>query len=153
LGWGRPQIQGRARALSWAVATWVVWAISPGSAKESPLENVFPMFISCRLMSEHAIRYGRPRTAIPRGTGRCRAVPGPLAKERRRHVHSRIDAAELPVRHETRRKGRPYTLVLTKDRALFDRERQATRCRDEADLAWLTGEWASDGVRTEQTHA
>jgi|SRR5262245_16254612 len=29
----RPQIQGRARALSWAVATWVAWAISSGSAK------------------------------------------------------------------------------------------------------------------------
>ena len=64
----------------------------------------------------------------------------PLAQQRRRHVHSRIDAAELPVRHETRRKGRPYTLVLTKDRALFDRERQA-RIRDAADLEWLTGEW------------
>jgi hypothetical protein len=64
----------------------------------------------------------------------------PLAKERRRHIHSRIDAAELPVRHETRREGRPYTLVLTKTQALFDHERQA-RMRDEADLAWLTGEW------------
>lgn len=32
MGWGRPQIQGRAQALSWAVATRVAWAISPGSA-------------------------------------------------------------------------------------------------------------------------
>ena len=36
MGWGRPQIQGRARALSWAVATWVAWAISSGSAKDCP---------------------------------------------------------------------------------------------------------------------
>lgn len=34
-----------------------------------------------------------------------RTFEWPLAKERRRHIHSRIDAAELPVRHETRRKG------------------------------------------------
>jgi hypothetical protein len=27
----------------------------------------------------------------------------PLAKERRRHVHGRIDTAELPVHHQTRR--------------------------------------------------
>jgi len=49
-----------------------------------------------------------------------RTFEWPLARERRRHVHSRIDAAELPVRHETRRKGRPYTLVLAKSQALFD---------------------------------
>ncbi len=60
----------------------------------------------------------------------------PLAKERRRHVHGRIDAAELPVRHQTRRVGRPYTLVLTKTEALFERETQQ-QCRNEADLAWL----------------
>ncbi len=60
----------------------------------------------------------------------------PLAEERRRHVHSRLDAHELPVRHETRRTGRPYTLVLAKTRALFDdeaRERRSWR----KDLEWL----------------
>ncbi len=60
----------------------------------------------------------------------------PLAKERRAHVHRRIDTAELPVDHQTRRVGRPYTLVLTKTDALFERERQRRR-RDEQDLAWL----------------
>jgi hypothetical protein len=40
LGWGRPQIQGRARALSWAVATWVAQAISSGSAKDCPARAV-----------------------------------------------------------------------------------------------------------------
>ncbi|WP_066945627.1 2OG-Fe(II) oxygenase [Microtetraspora fusca] len=69
-----------------------------------------------------------------------RAFEWPLAQEKRRHVHSRIDGAELPVRHETRRQGRPYTLVLTKTEALFERER-LTRERGEADLAWLTKNW------------
>ena len=60
----------------------------------------------------------------------------PLAEQSRRHVHHSIDVAELPVRHQTRRQGRPYTLVLTKTDALFTRERQQ-RERDVADLAWL----------------
>jgi hypothetical protein len=68
------------------------------------------------------------------------AFEWPLAKPGRSHVHSRIDAAELPVRHETRRQGRPYTLVLTKTEALFERERSARR-RNEADLAWLMQNW------------
>ncbi|MEV1166988.1 hypothetical protein [Nonomuraea sp. NPDC049784] len=66
-----------------------------------------------------------------------RALDWPLAKDKRRHVHARINDAELPVRHETRRQGRPYTLVLTKTEALFERERLA-RERHEANLAWLT---------------
>jgi hypothetical protein len=60
----------------------------------------------------------------------------PLAKDRRAHVHSRIDSAELPVHHQTRRAGRPYTLVLAKTDALFEREQQKRR-RDELELAWL----------------
>jgi hypothetical protein len=60
----------------------------------------------------------------------------PLAKDRRAHVHRQIDAAELPVDHQTRRVGRPYTLVLTKTDALFEREAQQRR-RDEEDMAWL----------------
>ena len=65
-----------------------------------------------------------------------RTFEWPLAKERRQHVHSRIDGAELPVSHVTRRAGRPYTLILTKTDALFTGEQEA-RTRDEADLAWL----------------
>ena len=60
----------------------------------------------------------------------------PLAKDRRRHVHGRIDTAELPVNHQTRRVGRPYTLVLTKTNALFEREAQR-RHRDGQNLGWL----------------
>jgi hypothetical protein len=68
-----------------------------------------------------------------------RAFEWPLAQQRRQHVHSRIDAAELPVSHVTRRRGRPCTLVLNKTDALFAREQQA-RARDQADLEWLAAE-------------
>lgn len=54
----------------------------------------------------------------------------PLAKPGRKHVHRVIDERELPVRHETRRSGRPFTLVLSKQQALFERdaaERRAWR--------------------------
>lgn len=60
----------------------------------------------------------------------------PLAQDKRRHIHSRIDMAGLPVSHTTRRQGRPYTLVLTKTDEVFTRERTA-RVRAAADLAWL----------------
>ena len=71
---------------------------------------------------------------------RRRVFDWPLAKDGRQHIHSRIDAAELPVTHVTRRQGRPYTLVLNKTDALFTREEEA-RVRDETDLAWLEAAW------------
>jgi hypothetical protein len=64
----------------------------------------------------------------------------PLAKQRRQHIHSRIDGAELPISHVTRRQGRPYTLVVTKTDVLFARDQQA-RARDQADLEWLEAKW------------
>ncbi|MEU0217469.1 2OG-Fe(II) oxygenase [Streptomyces sp. NPDC006265] len=70
------------------------------------------------------------------GSRSRRVLEWPLAKEGRRHVHTRVDSAELPVRHETRRQGRPYTLVLTKTQELFTRE-QTVRRQAAADLAWL----------------
>jgi hypothetical protein len=68
----------------------------------------------------------------------ARTLEWPLAKEKRGHVHGVIDIHELPVRHETRRSGRPYTLVLTKTEALFDREAAARRSW-QVDLDWLRG--------------
>lgn len=65
-----------------------------------------------------------------------RSFEWPLAKDRRQHVHQRISGSELPVTHETRRTGRPYTLVLTKTEELFQRDKQA-RSRDKEDLVWL----------------
>lgn len=60
----------------------------------------------------------------------------PLAEAGRKHVHARIDGAELPVRQETWRYGSPYTLVLTKTEELF-RHEDAEREQALADLAWL----------------
>jgi hypothetical protein len=73
-----------------------------------------------------------------------RTLQWPLAKHGRQHVHSRIDGAELPVTHLTRRQGRPYVLVLTKTDALFAREQEA-RARDQTDLEWLAHQW-KDGA-------
>ncbi len=68
--------------------------------------------------------------------GSQRTLEWPLAQDGRQHVHSRIDGAELPITHVTRRQGRPYTLVLHKTDALFTCEQQA-RASDEKELAWL----------------
>ncbi len=43
------------------------------------------------------------------GSRSRRTFDWPLATDGRRHVHARIDSAGLPVRHQTRRTGRPYT--------------------------------------------
>ena len=66
-----------------------------------------------------------------------RTLCWPLAADGRRHVHSKIDMAGLPVRHQTRRQGRPYTLELTKTDELFTRDMRA-RHTAMTDLAWLT---------------
>jgi hypothetical protein len=60
----------------------------------------------------------------------------PLAKERRRHIHGVIDGHRLPVTHTTVRRGRPQTLVLTKQEALFARDK-ALRARQKTLLVWL----------------
>ncbi len=72
-----------------------------------------------------------------------RTLEWPIAKDRRQHVHTRIDGAELPVTHVTRRQGSPYVLVLHKTDALFTGELQA-RDRDEMDLKWLESHWGSE---------
>lgn len=69
-----------------------------------------------------------------------RTMEWPLAKAKRRHIHSRIDLAGLPVSHTTRRQGSPYTLVLAKTDAVFTCER-AARSRAETDLTWLQEQW------------
>ena len=45
----------------------------------------------------------------------------------------------MPVTHTTLREGRPYTLVLTKQAALFERE-AAERSRRKTLLTWLKGQ-------------
>ncbi len=65
-----------------------------------------------------------------------RTLEWPLAKDGRRHVHGRIDTADLPVDHQTRRQGRPYTLVLTKTPVLA-RAGDPPSGRSRPDLAGL----------------
>jgi hypothetical protein len=65
-----------------------------------------------------------------------RQLDWPLAKERRAHVHQIVERHELPVTHQTRRTGSPYTLVLCKTPALFARD-AAERKVAAGDLAWL----------------
>jgi hypothetical protein len=65
-----------------------------------------------------------------------RVFEWPLAKEHRAHVHQIIERHELPVAHQTRRTGRPYTLVLAKRETLFERE-AARRKQWLKDLEWL----------------
>ncbi|MFI8746368.1 2OG-Fe(II) oxygenase [Pseudomonas sp. NPDC077186] len=60
----------------------------------------------------------------------------PLAQSKRQLIHQLIERYELPVRHETRRSGRPYTLVLEKTPALFERE-AAERLHWAGELDWL----------------
>ncbi len=75
-----------------------------------------------------------------------RLLEWPLAKPGRAHVHQRIDRAELPVRHRTRRSGRPFTLVLTKTDDLFVWETRSRR-RHQDDLDWLDTQADSTGCK------
>jgi hypothetical protein len=69
-------------------------------------------------------------------SGSERTHEWPLAKPGRQHVHRQIDDAGLPVRHTTRRQGRPFTLILEKTEALFQQE-QDTQRQAKRDLDWL----------------
>jgi hypothetical protein len=60
----------------------------------------------------------------------------PLAKDQRSHIHRAVDSFHLPVTHATRRKGRPFTLVLEKTTALFERD-SAERLSCQQELQWL----------------
>ncbi len=67
-----------------------------------------------------------------------RTYQWPLAKAGRGHIRGRIDSTESPVTYQTRRVGRPYTLILTKTVELFEREAEQRRSSQE-DLIWLVG--------------
>ena len=65
-----------------------------------------------------------------------RALDWPLKEQSRRHVHLRIEGHELPVKHSTRRVGRPHMLQLVKTPELFEREKQERQAA-EADMEWV----------------
>lgn len=70
----------------------------------------------------------------------------PLRKDLRKHLHRIIDAHRLDMSHVTERRGRPYTLVCTKNRASY--RRRLTEYGK--DVSWMrslirsapSGEWA-----------
>ena len=61
----------------------------------------------------------------------------PLRKELRRHLHRQIDGNRLDMSHVTERRGSPYTLVCTKNRASY-RRRLAEYGRDVECMRSLT---------------
>jgi hypothetical protein len=61
----------------------------------------------------------------------------PLAQTERAHIHGIVDSYDLPVRHTTRRTGRPFTLVLEKTAAVFERD-TAERRSWQSQMQWLT---------------
>ena len=71
----------------------------------------------------------------------------PLRKDLRKHLHRQIDGHRLDMSHVTERRGRPYTLVCTKNRASHKR-RLAEYARDVETMRSLArlapaGEWVS----------
>ena len=62
----------------------------------------------------------------------------PLRRALRRHLHRTIDAHRLDIDHETERRGRPFTLVCTKNRRSHER-RLAEYGDDVVWMRWLTG--------------
>ena len=63
----------------------------------------------------------------------ARVARFPLRAERRGHLHRIIEHNKLDIDHETERRGRPYTLVCTKNRASHKR-RLAEYSRD---ISWM----------------
>jgi len=63
----------------------------------------------------------------------ARVARFPLRKELRKHLHRTIDAHGLDIDHETERRGRPFTLVCTKNRR--SHERRLAEYGD--DVVWM----------------
>lgn len=76
----------------------------------------------------------------------------PLAEIKRSHIHGMLAAHDLPVTHTTRRTGSPYTLVLTKTSAVFERD-AAERAAWQRGLDALQGRLAPPRPRRAQRRA
>lgn len=107
------------------------WSITP------------PACCSCKLCVELA------RFLVARDR---KILDWPLAEIKRSHIHSVLDAHDLPVTHATRRSGSPYTLVLTKTSAIFERE-TAERAAWQRGLDTLKRGLAPSGRRRSQRRA
>ena len=81
---------------------------------EAPRDWVIAANISCSC--EHCVKL-RAFCADPV----ARVARYPLRKELRKHLHRIVDGHGLDLSHETERRGRPFTLVCTKNRASHKR--------------------------------
>lgn len=126
------------------------------SAADPADENFAPIVAECRRRLEAEI--AKPERAaddwsIPFsgcGCADCDHLAGflasseqqsltwPLAKPRRQHIHSAIDAQGLPVTHTTERTGSPHKLKLHKTDLLM-KEDAARRKYCAEQLAWVRG--------------
>lgn len=70
----------------------------------------------------------------------ARVLEWPIAKQGRQHLHHRLDGAELPVTHVTRRQGSPYVLVLQKTADLFEADARR-RSEAEQELRRIAKTW------------
>lgn len=85
-----------------------------GTLPEPPKDWKISFNISCRCPHCNALRKfcENPEQSVARF---------PLRKDLRAHLHQKIDAKRLDLSHVTERKGRPFTLVCTKNRATYKR--------------------------------
>jgi len=56
----------------------------------------------------------------------------PMGKERRAHIHRKIDSLNLPISHTTLRQGSPHKLVLKKTKELYARAKKRYTAIDKA---------------------
>lgn len=108
---------------------------------EAPRDWTTPADISCPC--EHCVKL-RAFCADPV----ARVARYPLRQELRKHLHRIIDEHVLDLSHETERRGRPFTLVCTKNRATHKR-RLAEYAEDIAHMNSL----AASGPCGEQAQA
>ena len=111
---GRGWLRGHGRFTAlWRHATDFLLARSAEPPAE-PRDWFIDANIACRC--EHC----RKLKAFCRDAD-AKTVRFPLRKELRAHLHQTIDRHRLDIDHVTERRGRPYTLVCTKNRASYRR--------------------------------
>ena len=81
----------------------------------------------------------------------ARVARYPLRKELRKHLHRVIDRQRLDLDHATERRGRPFTLVCTKNRA--SHERRAVEYGEDVACMRSLIESAPDGASTSASEA
>ena len=81
----------------------------------------------------------------------ARVARYPLRKDLRKHLHREIDQGRLDLFHQTERRGSPFTLVCTKNRA--SHERRLVEYREDVVYMRSLIESVPDGVSTTEAEA